>query len=368
MTITAVTMPRWGLTMEEGTVTAWLIPVGGSVTVGQELAEVESSKLAGTVEATAAGAVRRTIVEVGATVPVGTLLGVIADASVDDAEIDAFVGTFKPVEAVAGEDESSKPKSVEAGGLRWSYLRSGEGGVPLLLIHGFGGDAAGWGFIQGAIAGDQDVIAVDLPGHGNSEKTVRDGSIGAQADAVIAFLDALGIDKAHLAGHSMGGGIAIDIALKAPDRIASLTLLAPVGLGDGINVEYLKGFVAARKRRDLEAVLRVLFANEALVTPALAEEIIRYKRLDGAQPALETLLAALLNGQAQRAQYRDKLGAITVPGAVIWGAQDRIIPPEHASGLPASVRVETLAGSGHMPHVEAADQVTRILRETIAKA
>ena len=61
MTITAVTMPRWGLTMEEGTVTAWLIPVGGSVTVGQELAEVESSKLAGTVEATAAGVVRRTI-------------------------------------------------------------------------------------------------------------------------------------------------------------------------------------------------------------------------------------------------------------------------------------------------------------------
>jgi pyruvate dehydrogenase E2 component (dihydrolipoamide acetyltransferase) len=368
MTITAVTMPRWGLTMEEGTVTGWLVSLGGHVSVGQELAEVESSKLAGTVEATAAGVLRRTIIEVGTTVPVGTLLGVIADASVDEAEIDAFVGTFKPVEVAAGEDESSKPKTVQAGGLRWSYLRSGEGGVPLVLIHGFGGDAAGWGFIQGAVAADQDVIAVDLPGHGNSEKTVPDGSIDAQAEAVIGFLDALGIDKAHLAGHSMGGGIAIGIALKAPGRVASLTLLAPVGLGDGINVDYLKGFVAARKRRDLEGVLRLLFANESLVTPALAEDIIRYKRLDGAQPALEGLLAALLNGQAQRAQYRDKLGAIAVPVTVIWGAQDRIIPPEHAAGLPASVRVETLAGSGHMPQVEAADQVTRILKETIAKA
>lgn len=368
MTITAVTMPRWGLTMEEGTVTAWLVPLGGTVTAGQELAEVESSKLAGTVEAPVTGVLRRTIIETGATVPVGTLLGVIAEAAVGDDEIDAFVGTFEPVEVAAGDDESSKPKTVEAGGLRWSYLRSGEGGVPLVLIHGFGGDAAGWGFIQGAIAADQDVIAVDLPGHGNSEKTVRDGSLDAQADAVIAFLDALGIDKAHLAGHSMGGGIAIGIALKSPDRVASLTLLAPVGLGDGINTDYLKGFVAARKRRDVETVLRQLFVDETLVTPALAEEIIRYKRLDGAQPALETLLAALLNGQAQRAQYRDKLGAIKVPVSVIWGAQDRIIPPEHAVGLPASVRVETLAGSGHMPQVEAADQVNKILKETIAKA
>lgn len=368
MTITAVIMPRWGLTMEEGTVTAWLVPLGGTVAVGQELAEVESSKLAGTVEATVSGVLRRTIIEVGATVPVGALLGVIADAAVDDSEIDAFVGTFEPVEIAAGEDESSKPRTVEAGGLRWSFLRSGEGGVPLLLIHGFGGDAAGWGFIQGAIAADQDVIAVDLPGHGNSEKTVRDGSLDAQADAVIGFLDALGIDKAHLAGHSMGGGIALAIALKAPGRVGSLTLLAPVGLGDGINAEYLKGFVAARKRRDVETVLRQLFVNEALVTPALAEEIIRYKRLDGAQPALETVLAALLNGQAQRAQYRDKLGAIKVPVSVIWGAQDRIIPPEHGAGLPASVRVETLAGSGHMPQVEAADHVNRILKETIAKA
>lgn len=368
MTITAVIMPRWGLTMEEGTVTAWMVPLGGAVTAGQELAEVESSKLAGTVEATVSGVLRRTIVEVGTTVPVGALLGVIADAAVGEDEIEAFVGTFEPVEVAAGDDESSKPKTIEAGGLRWSYLRSGTGGVPLVLIHGFGGDAAGWGFVQAALAAEQDVIALDLPGHGNSEKSVRDGSLDGQAEAVIAFLDALGIDKAHLAGHSMGGGIALALAVKTPARVASLTLIAPVGLGDGINVDYLKGFVAARKRRDVETVLRQLFADEALVTPALAEEIIRYKRLDGAQPALETLLAALLNGQAQRAQYRDKLGAIKVPVSVIWGAQDRIIPPEHAAGLPASVRVETVAGAGHMPQVEAADQVNRVLKETIANA
>jgi pyruvate dehydrogenase E2 component (dihydrolipoamide acetyltransferase) len=368
MTITAVTMPRWGLTMEEGTVTAWLVPLGGETAAGQELAEVESSKLAGIVEAPAAGALRRQIVETGATVPVGALLGVIADAADSDAEIDAFVGTFEPVEVAGAGEDALKPQTVEVGGLRWSYLRAGNAGVPLVLIHGFGGDAAGWGFVQAALAGERDVIALDLPGHGSSEKTVRDGSIEAQADAVLGFLDALGIAKAHLAGHSMGGGIVLAIALKAPDRVASVTAIAPVGLGPGINLDYLKGFVSARKRRDVETVLRQLFVNEALVTPALAEEIIRYKRLDGAQGALETLLAALLDGTGQRDQYRDRLGSIRVPVTVIWGAEDRIIPAAHATGLAPSVRVEILAGAGHMPQVEAVDQVNRIVSETIANS
>lgn len=94
--IHAITMPKMGLTMEQGSVAAWNIEVGVSVTEGEEIADIETEKTVAAYESPVSGIWRRTIAELGKDLPVGSLIGVIADADLSDAEIDTFVDAFKP--------------------------------------------------------------------------------------------------------------------------------------------------------------------------------------------------------------------------------------------------------------------------------
>ena len=113
------------------------------------------------------------------------------------------------------------------------------------------------------------------------------------------MLDALGADRAHLVGHSLGGAVALAAAARDPGRIASLTLIAPAGFGAEINTGYLRGFADAQTRRELKPVVAQLFADESLVTRQLVDDLLAYKRLDGVDEALHTLLGVLLDGDAQ---------------------------------------------------------------------
>lgn len=301
-----------------------------------------STKLAGTVEAASSGVVRRHLVAVGQTLPVGALLGVIAGSDVTDAEIDAFTATFVVPEEDVEAKDALRPQSIDVGGSKISYLRQGEG-PPLLFVHGFGGDASGWAFIQNEIAGEADAIAFDLPGHGASTKSVEDGSLAGQAAVLASFIGALGLTNVHLVGHSMGGGIAIALALSRPDLVASLTLLAPMGLGTEINADFLDAFIAARKKRDVAAALRVLFADEALVSGSLVDDVLKYKRLDGADEALQRVRDGILENGAQAVVFdRDGLDC---PVTLIAGDRDQVIPADHVARCGGTV----LTGVGHMP-------------------
>src|SRR5256884_2272510 len=144
------------------------------------------------------------------------------------------------------------------------------------------------------------VYALDLPGHGTSSKDVGDGSVGTLADAVLGVLDAIGAERAHLVGHSLGGAAAAAAAARDPRRISSLTLIAPSGFGPEINAGYLRGFADAQTRRELKPVVGQLFADESLVTRQLVDDLLAYKRLDGVEAALHTLVGALLDGDTQR--------------------------------------------------------------------
>ena len=191
-------------------------------------------------------------------------------------------------------------------------------------------------------------IAVDLPGHGASGKDVGDGSLAGLADVLVGFLDALGISRAHLVGHSLGGAVVAAAARSAPEKVASLTLLAPAGYGPDADAEYLRGFAAAVSRRDLKP----------LVTRQLVDDLPRYKRLDGVDKALSALLGTLLDGDRQAIDTPALLDGVDVPVTVMWGSADRILPPPEGTGA----RV----GAGHMLHMEAANDVVRVLRERVA--
>ena len=211
-------MPKWGLSMTEGKVLEWLVNEGAELSVGDEVAEVDTEKINGVVEAPVAGILRRRVAAEGDVVPVGGLLGVIAGADVPDADIDAFVADFQAsfVPEEAEEEAGPAPETVTVDACRLRFLRTGEGGEPLVLLHGFGGDLNNWLFNVEALAADRAVYALDLPGHGGSTKQVGDGELGFLVAALRGFLDSQGIERAHLAGHSMGGLVAAALAIEDP--------------------------------------------------------------------------------------------------------------------------------------------------------
>jgi pyruvate dehydrogenase E2 component (dihydrolipoamide acetyltransferase) len=364
--VQAITMPKWGLAMDEGMVTVWLVEEGAPVAAGDELLEIETTKITNVFESPAAGILSRRLVDEGETVPVGALLAVVAGDGVAETEIDAFVERFQAEFAVAAEAAAEgaamEPETVEAGGRPINYLRAGTGeGVPLVLVHGFGGDLNNWLFNQPALAETHDVVALDLPGHGRSAKDVGPGDLVFLSGTLAAFLDALGIEQAHLVGHSLGGAAVLALALDRPGRVASLTLISPAGLGPEINRSYISGFVAAARRKEMKGVLRMLFADPELVSRDMVEDVLKYKRLDGVDGALKTIAGAVFPDGRQAVVLAERLGELAAPIQTIWGRRDEIVPPAQAEALPPGVPVHMIENAGHMAHMEAAGEVNRLI-------
>jgi pyruvate dehydrogenase E2 component (dihydrolipoyllysine-residue acetyltransferase) len=363
-------MPKWGLSMTEGRLVGWLVDEGTEVAVGDEVAEVETEKINGVVESPAAGVLRRRVAAEGDVIPVGGLLGVIADASVSDADIDAFIADFEAtfVPGEAEEAAGAEPETVTVDGRTLRFLRQGEGDAePLVLLHGFGGDLNNWLFNAEPLSAGRVVYALDLPGHGGSAKDVGAGEASDLVDALRAFLDAQEIDRAHLAGHSMGGLVAAELALVDPERVASLALIAPAGLGPEIDREYVEGFVAATGRRDLKPVLQRLFVDPDLVNRQMVDDVLKYKRLDGVQEALRTLADRLFPDGRQARVIAGQLDeGYAGPVLVVWGERDAIIPAAQADAAPGRAETHVLDGVGHSPHMEAAGEVNRLLEGFLA--
>jgi len=274
-------------------------------------------------------------------------------------------------------------ETADVGGRKISYAGAGQDGDLVLLVHGYGGDRNSWLFLQEPMAARYRVYALDLPGHGTSAKDVgagpedpgsggtvgSGGTLGVLADAVTGVLDALGAERAHLVGHSMGGAVALAVAARDPGRIASLTLIAPSGFGPEINAGYLRGFADAQTRRELKPVIGQLFADESLVTRQLVDDLLAYKRLDGVDEALHALADTLLDGDAQRGDSAAWLAAIgdAVPVTVVWGRADQIIPAAQAESVTGAAR-HLVDGAGHMPHMERPAEVQAAIEETIARS
>jgi pyruvate dehydrogenase E2 component (dihydrolipoamide acetyltransferase) len=359
--ITPVVMPKWGLSMKEGKVVNLLVAGGDEIAVGTELMDVETDKINGTVEATDAGRLRRIVAEEGQTYPVKALLGVLADETVSDADIDAFIaGYVVPVDE--DEDAEDVYAFTEVDGIKVRYSRQGSpDDRTVVLLHGFGGDLDNWLFNLGPLAEVADVVALDLPGHGQSAVSLPAASVEGLAGFVAAFLDGVGVRRAVLAGHSLGAAVAAQLALDQPERVAGLVLVAPAGFGPEINMDYINGFVGAAGKKDLKVVLSQLFADESLVTRSLVDGVLRYKRLDGVGDLLAALAAGVFPDGRQAAQPGLRLDPASLPVTVVWGSDDRVIPVAHADAVPDGAAVVVLEKAGHMVQMERAGEVNELL-------
>jgi pyruvate dehydrogenase E2 component (dihydrolipoamide acetyltransferase) len=184
--------------------------------------------------------------------------------------------------------------------------------------------------------------------------------------AVCGAMAALGIPRAHLVGHSLGGAISLDLALNHPDLVASVTALASAGLGPEISMAYIDGFMATSRARKLRPILEMLVHDPKLVTSDMVEDVLKYKRLDGVDAALNRVATACFAGGRQNLELTARLAEIKAPVQVIWGREDRILPVAHSNGLPPAIKVVVLDHAGHLVHMEKAHEVNDLIAGFVA--
>lgn len=243
-----------------------------------------------------------------------------------------------------------------------------ESGTPLVLLHGFGGDGSAWDAVRAELPTTVRVITVDLPGHGGSLNSDGRGGAGRMAKAILAGLEAAGVMAFHLAGHSMGGAVSALIAMRAPDRVKSLTLVAPGGMAKEINADLLARYAKATTEAEIRGCLDEMSAPDFVTAEAVIDHFVAARAKPGQIEALnETYLAMFPDGpeQGQGVLPGEALAALTMPVAVIWGTGDTVLPCPKPSALPASFAFNVLPGLGHMLPEEAPDAVVRVLTEAV---
>ncbi|MDT7576455.1 MAG: hypothetical protein QOH17_2788, partial [Pseudonocardiales bacterium] len=275
-------------------------------------------------------------------------------------------------------------RRVVVDGITTQYLEAGTGS-PLLLLHGHEQSASSWRWVIPALAHTHRVLAVSLPGTGESDLAVGDHAPGNDMTPFLAaFLDALGVQPPlDVVGHSAGGAIALRLALADPARIRTLTLVDSAGLGQAVHpllaLDTLPGIgelAIMISRIPGGAVARTGMSTAMLFAQPwrIPAEFIAEQHALGQRPGqLETSTAvarALFGPGGQRQILLDHLSTLTTPTLVVWGGCDYVLPAHQAQAavdlLPHG-RLALLPDCGHLPHVEQPERVAAVLGEWLAE-
>jgi pyruvate dehydrogenase E2 component (dihydrolipoamide acetyltransferase) len=261
----------------------------------------------------------------------------------------------------------TQTQHIDAGGRRVRHAIVGDDGEAVVLVHGFAGSLESWEENQGALAKEgYTVAALDLPGHGESSLDVGSGSLDELAATVLAYMDAVGIQRAHLVGHSMGAAACLVVADRAPERVRSLVLAGPAGLGQKINADVIRGLIVANDREALAPLLQVLFADPSHVTDEMLARLVAHKHRSGATEALAKIASSRYAGTPSGRQLRDVVGS--VPTLMIWGVDDKMIPaPAPGDIVRPGVLIRVLPRAGHMVQLEAADAFNELVADFLRR-
>jgi 4,5:9,10-diseco-3-hydroxy-5,9,17-trioxoandrosta-1(10),2-diene-4-oate hydrolase len=255
---------------------------------------------------------------------------------------------------------------------------SAPGGAPVVLLHGGGPGASAWsnfGPNLAVLSRTFRTLAVDQPGFGRSDKPEVQGNyFRFSADALVALLDNLHIDKAHLVGNSLGGGTAVRFALSHPDRVGRLVLMGPGGLSlnlfapdptEGIRRLYEFSAPPGPSREKLEAFVRTMVHDQSLVTEEMIDERFRTASEPEALAAMASMGASFMqpetfeDGLLWREAYRLRQHVL-----LVWGREDRVNPLDGAFAalkLIPKARLHVFPRCGHWAQLECFDEFNRLV-------
>jgi len=266
-------------------------------------------------------------------------------------------------------------KYVELEGIRVHYLSGGEGS-PLLLIHGLGNAVLSWSANIEPLALSHRIYALDLPGHGFSDKPAISYTVDYGVNFLLKFMDKVGIQEANVVGNSMGGLLAARLALDIPDRVIRLILVDAAGIGRDLAffLRFLtlplvgKLLYRTTSEKKVRFVLKKILFDQSLITDELVKEMYRYRSIPGNdENALKILKYGVnLLGQREKVVVGDRLPSLRKPTLILWGAQDRLIPVDHAylaHKLIEGSILHIFQGCGHWPQMEKASEFNELLQE-----
>jgi pimeloyl-ACP methyl ester carboxylesterase len=279
-------------------------------------------------------------------------------------------------------DQAATTRWTKVHGHDVAYRQAGSGPV-LVMIHGIAGSSGTWVPVMPLLAERFTVIAPDLLGHGESAKPRGDYSLGAYASGIRDLLGVLGHDRATVVGHSLGGGVAMQLAYQFPQMAERLVLVCSGGLGKEVSpllralslpgTEYLLPAALAPQLHDLVGKVGGLFGRFGLrADPLLGEVWAAWTRLTDrrAQRAFIHTIRAVIDVAGQRVSARDRLYlAHEIPTMIVWGDRDAVIPVSHAHVahdlIPGS-RLEVIPGAGHFLPFERPELLDRLLRDFVS--
>jgi len=258
-------------------------------------------------------------------------------------------------------------RTIIVNGTRLRYVESGHG-PPILLIHGLGASVYAWRKTIGPLAdAGFHVVAFDNRGFGASAKPATGYANGDLAALVIALMDSLHFSDAVVVGHSMGGAIAGEVALRYPDRVRGLVLIDAAGYGirEPLVLRFASvpvvGAIATalRGRHGVERLLRFTYANPSRVTQSDVDQYYAPVAASDFGPAFRAVLR-----EFNFTALRGRLGEVRAPTLVLWGAEDRLIPPGLGRAMATDLQRGAFAlvpDAGHNVQEEAPDEVNRTL-------
>jgi pimeloyl-ACP methyl ester carboxylesterase len=258
---------------------------------------------------------------------------------------------------------------IEVDGLEVHLLQAGSGGLPLVLLHGFGASTFSWREVLTPLAADRLVVAFDRPAFGLTQRPMppyadneSPYTAEAQVKLTIGLMDALGIEQAVLVGNSAGGTIALLTALEYPERVAALVLVDPAVYAGGGAPSWVQPLLRLPQVRRIGPLfvrnirswgldlLTTAWHDPSKVTPEIIEGYTRPLHVENWDRALwELALAGQETGLAER------LGEVKMPVLVITGDDDRIVPTADSIRLAGEIdgaELAVIAACGHVPHEE----------------
>ncbi len=281
----------------------------------------------------------------------------------------------RAAEAVAASAAAPRTEFVELeDGTKIAVLLAGppEATETIVFLHGLGGSQSTWASVLGNFAETYRIAAVDLPGHGASDKPSPesiDYSIPNLAGRIGELLEKLELAPAVLVGHSLGGATALHLALDRPKLVRALVLVDTAALGSEISGELLDRVESEPSRDEARRLLELFFENRRFVLERGIDDMFAARTAPGADEAVKAIAASAFTRQGQNLVLVDRLGELEIPLLVIWGELDRVLPSRHAVAAVAAqptAWLEIMEGVGHVPHVEAAPAFVAIVNRWLA--